>query len=98
MIGQTAVSLRNIREIPGKTSGIVLPATGPGQQDVFAEAMLEKSSTHQKPNPFKWMASLGAHIAVLTILLLMPLYFSQGLNLQKLNSTKSVTHLLLEER
>jgi len=93
MISQTQFSLGNLREIPGTTSSIVLPPAGLRQQDVFAEAMLEKSSTHQKPNPFKWMASLGAHIAVLTILLLMPLYFSQGLNLQKLNTTLLIAPL-----
>jgi protein TonB len=63
------------------------------QQDVFAEAMLERTSTRQKRHPLKWAASLGAHMGVLILLLLMPLYFSQGLNLQKMNMTFLVAPL-----
>jgi periplasmic protein TonB len=66
---------------------IVLAPTHISRQDLFSEAILEKSSARQKRNPLKWAASLGAHVAALAVLLLMPLYFSQGLNLQKLNST-----------
>jgi protein TonB len=57
------------------------------KQDVLAEALLEKSSTRQKRHPLKWAASLGAHAAVLFLLLLMPLYFSQGLDMHRLNMT-----------
>ncbi|MGH9679635.1 MAG: energy transducer TonB [Candidatus Acidiferrales bacterium] len=67
---------------------IVLPPTEVAtKQDLFAEAMLEGSSTLQKRHPLKWVASLGAHLAVLFILLLLPLYYSQGLNLQKMSMT-----------
>ena len=62
-------------------------------QNLFAEAILEKSSVRQKRHPLKWAASLGAHVAILFILILMPLYFSQGLNLQRLNMTLLVAPL-----
>src|ERR1700733_9995795 len=62
---------------------LLLPPTNMGaQQNVFAEAMLDQSSTRQKRHTLKWAISLVAHAGVLFLLLLMPLYFSQGLNLQ----------------
>jgi periplasmic protein TonB len=70
-----------------KVSVLLPPNEMAAKQDVFAEAMLEGSSTRQKRHPLKWAASLGAHVGVLIILLLMPLYFSQGLNLQRFNAT-----------
>jgi protein TonB len=74
--------------------GVVLPPTQmAAKQDVFAEAMLEKSSTRQKRHPLKWAVSLGAHAAVLVLLLLMPLYFSQGLDLHRFNMTLLVAPL-----
>jgi protein TonB len=76
-----------------KVSIVLPPMKVAATQDVFAEAMLEGSSTRQKRHPLKWAASLGAHLAVLFILLLMPLYFSQGINLQKLNMTLLVAPL-----
>ncbi len=63
------------------------------KQNLFAEAILEKSSVRQKRSPLQWAASLGAHVAILFILILMPLYFSQGLNLQRLNMTLLVAPL-----
>jgi hypothetical protein len=76
-----------------KKAIILAPAPGDSQQEVFAEAMLETSSTRQKRHPLKWAASLGAHAAVLTLLLLLPLYFSQGLDMRRLNSTLLVAPL-----
>lgn len=66
---------------------IVLPPMPSAKQNVFAEAMLESTSTRQKRNPLKWAVSLAAHVTVLILLLAMPLYFSQGLSLQGLNAT-----------
>ncbi|MGD0907668.1 MAG: energy transducer TonB [Candidatus Acidiferrales bacterium] len=86
-MSQQIFFLNDIDPVARPRQSIVLPPMHKAQQDVLAEALLEKSSTRQKRNPLKWAASLGAHIAVLTVLLLLPLYFSQGLNLQKLNST-----------
>jgi protein TonB len=86
-MSQQIFFLNDIDSVVRPRRSIVLPPAQNPQQDVFAEAMLEKSSTHQKRDPLKWAASFAAHLAVLTILLIMPLYFSQGLNLQKLNST-----------
>jgi len=68
--------------------GVVLPPTEvAAKQNILGEALLETSSTRQKRHPLKWAVSLGAHSAVLFLLLLLPLYFSQGLDLQQFNTT-----------
>jgi protein TonB len=76
-----------------KASVVLPPAKMAPKQNLFAEALLEGTSTRQKRHPLKWAASLGAHLAVLFILLLLPLYFSQGLNLQRLNMTLLIAPL-----
>jgi len=74
--------------------GVVLPATQVvAKKDVLAEAMLERSSTRQKRHPLKWAVSLAAHAVVLVLLLLMPLYFSQGLDMHGLNMTMLIAPL-----
>ena len=55
--------------------------------DVFAEAMLEDTSSHQRRSAFDWVASIGIHFAILAVLLILPLYFTVGLDSQKLNLT-----------
>ena len=73
--------------MPEKKS-VMLPSTQvAAQQNLFGEALLEATSTHQKRGPLKWAVSMGAHVAVLAVLLLMPLYFSQGLDLHRFDTT-----------
>ena len=55
--------------------------------DVFAEAMLEDTSSHQRRSAFDWVVSIGVHFAILALLLILPLYFTAGLDSQKLNLT-----------
>jgi protein TonB len=55
--------------------------------EVFAEAILDESSTHQRRSPLDWIASIAAHFAVLALLLVLPLYFTAGLDYHKLNLT-----------
>src|ERR1700686_154395 len=74
-------ALRNKRSVVSHSTQVA------AQQNVFAEALLEATSTHQKRHPLKWMVSLGAHLAALTLLLLLPRYFSQGLDLHRFNVT-----------
>ncbi|MCU1341569.1 MAG: TonB family protein [Candidatus Acidoferrum typicum] len=82
-------------DMPGASPrrSVVLPPTQASQQEVFADAILEGSSVRQKRHPLKWAVSLSAHLGVLILLLLMPLYFSQGLNMQRLNMTLLVAPL-----
>jgi protein TonB len=55
--------------------------------ELFAEAMLEDTSPHQRRSGFDWVASIGLHFAILAVLLILPLYFTTGLDSQKLNLT-----------
>jgi protein TonB len=60
----------------------VEPARG-----VFAEAMLEDASTHQRRSALDWVAAIVVHVVILAALLILPLYFTTGLNFQKVNLT-----------
>jgi protein TonB len=55
--------------------------------DVFADALLEDTFTHQRRSPLDWIASIGVHFAVLALLLILPLYFTTGLDSHRLNLT-----------
>jgi protein TonB len=73
--------------MPEKKSVMLSSTQVTAQQNIFGEALLEATSTHQKRHPLKWAVSMGAHVAALAVLLLMPLYFSQGLDLHRFNMT-----------
>jgi len=64
---------------------ILPPRETDKHHDVFAEAMLEDNSTRQRRSPFDWIASIGVHFAILAGLVILPLYFTAGLDFQKLN-------------
>jgi protein TonB len=86
MINQNVFFLEVTHDRARAKSNVVLPPTRvAAQKNILAEAMLEATSAHQKRQPLKWAVSLGAHIAVLILLLLLPLYFSQGLDLKRFN-------------
>jgi periplasmic protein TonB len=55
--------------------------------EVFAEAMLEDTSSHQRRSALDWFASIGVHFAILAGLLILPLYFTAGLDSRKFNLT-----------
>jgi protein TonB len=93
MLNQNVFFLEDIQGAKPRQSVVLPPAQVASQQDVFAEAILERSSARQKRHPLKWAVSIGAHLCVLILLLLMPLYFSQGLNMQKLSMTLLVAPL-----
>jgi len=66
---------------------VLAPPSVEPLQDVFAEAMLEHTSAHQHRSPLDWVASIGVHFAILALLLVMPLYFTAGLDYHRLNLT-----------
>jgi len=70
-----------------KTAVHVLPPQSSPQRDVFEEAMLEHTSAHQHRNPFDWALAVGIHFAILAMLLILPLYFTAGLDFHRLNLT-----------
>jgi len=71
-----------------KSAHVVLPPPKiEPLHEVFAEAMLEDTSAHQRRSPFDWVAAIGVHFAILAMLLILPLYFTAGLDFHKLNLT-----------
>ena len=71
----------------GKPNVVLAPPRVQPLHDVFAEAMLEDTSTHHHRSPLDWIASIGVHFAILAVLLILPLYFATGLDSHKLNLT-----------
>src|SRR5258708_26239629 len=57
------------------------------QSRVFAEALLENSTTRQRRSPMDWAISFFIHFAILFLLLFLPLYFSQGIDMKRLETT-----------
>ncbi len=66
---------------------ILPPPQNAPQHDVFAETMLEKSSVRQRRSPLDWAVSLAVHVVILGTLLVLPLYFTTGLDIHKYNLT-----------
>jgi len=54
-------------------------------REVFAEAMLEDTSTHRRRSPFDWIVSVTVHVAILAVLMILPLYFTSGLDVHRFN-------------
>jgi protein TonB len=67
---------------------VVLPAPEIARPNhVFAEALLENSTTRQRRSPMDWAFSFFIHFAILVLLLFLPLYFSQGIDMKRLETT-----------
>src|SRR5450631_3228814 len=56
-------------------------------RDVLAEAMLDESSAYHRRSALDWVAAIAVHGVILAALLILPLYFTVGLNFQKVNLT-----------
>ena len=75
---------------PGGRSKISVTLPPPkieNQGRVFSEALLEDSSTRQRRSPMDWALSFLVHFAILILLLFVPLYFSQGIDMKRLETT-----------
>jgi periplasmic protein TonB len=72
---------------PEKQHVILPPPKFEPARDVFAEAMLDDTSAHHRRSALDWVAAIGVHAAILAALLILPLYFTTGLNFQKVNLT-----------
>jgi protein TonB len=70
---------------------VLAPPKGEPLHDVFAEAILQDTSAR---SPLDWVASAGVHFAILAVLLILPLYFTAGLDTRKLNLTFLATPMM----
>ena len=88
MLSEQNVLLEDVYpgEVP-KSSLILPPPEIASQSRVFAEALLEHSTTRQRRSPMDWAVSFFIHSAILILLLLLPLYFSQGIDMKRLETT-----------
>jgi protein TonB len=88
MLTQHTLFLEEAHVAPASNRrSVLLPPRVKPLHDVFAEAMLEEESMHQPRNPLDWAASIVAHFAVLGLLLILPLYFTNALDMQRFNLT-----------
>jgi len=71
----------------GKAHIVLAPLGVEPLHDVFSEAILEDTSSHRHRSPLDWVVSIGVHFAILAVLLILPLYFTTGLDSHKLDLT-----------
>jgi periplasmic protein TonB len=88
MLGEQNLFLEDVYPGGRPKQSVVLPPPQMSQPNrVFAEALLEDSTTRQRRSPKDWALSFFIHFAILFFLLLMPLYFSQGIDMKRLETT-----------
>jgi periplasmic protein TonB len=71
----------------GRAHIVLAPPRVEPLHDVFSEAILEDTSSHRHRSPLDWVMSIGVHFAILAVLLILPLYFTTGLDSRKLDLT-----------
>ena len=88
MLNQEMLFLNEAQSAARHSYGVVrLPPKVAPAHDVFAEAMLDRTSAHQRRSPLDWVVSLLVHALILLLLVVAPLYFTQKLDLQRFNLT-----------
>ena len=88
MISEQNLFLEDVYPGGRPKSSVVLPPPKIALPNrVFAEALLENSTTRQRRSPMDWAVSFFIHFAILIFLLFVPLYFSQGIDMKRLETT-----------
>ena len=68
--------------------GVVLPPPEVTPQNLWlSEALLENTSTRQRRSPMDWAISFFIHFAVISLLLFLPLFVTQGIDMKHLETT-----------
>jgi periplasmic protein TonB len=94
MTGEQNLVLEDVYPGSRPRSSVVLPSSArPPHSKLFAEAMLEQSTTRHRRSPRQWAISFFIHFAILMLLLLVPLYFSQGIDMKRMEMTLLVAPL-----
>jgi protein TonB len=92
MLDQSVLCLAAIQPEGRGNRKVVLPPKTSSATDVFSSAILDETTTHRK-RPLDLAISLGLHASVLVFVLLLPLFFSSGLDLRKTTTTFLVAPL-----
>ena len=88
MISEQYLFLEDVNTGGRPNSSVILPPPKIVLQSrVFAEALLENSTTRQHRSPMDWAVSFFIHFAILLLLLFLPLYFSQGIDMKRMETT-----------
>ena len=88
MLSEQELFLEDVYPGGRPKSKVVLPPPKiPPQNRVLAEALLENSTTRQRRSPMDWALSFFIHFAILFLLLFLPLFFSQGIDMKRLETT-----------
>jgi len=88
MLSEQCLFLEGVYPGGRPKSSVVLPPPPIALPNrVFAEALLENSSTRQRRSPRDWALSFFIHFSILLLLLFLPLYFSQGIDMKRLETT-----------
>ena len=88
MIGEQNLFLEDVYPGGRPRSSVVLPPPQVAMPTrVFAEALLDDSTTRQRRSPMDWALSFLIHFSILILLLFVPLYFSQGIDMKRLETT-----------
>jgi protein TonB len=59
----------------------------PERADTFVSALLEVPCEYKHRNPMEWVVSFSVHVVLLTLLLMVPLFFTQTLDLKAFQNT-----------
>jgi len=94
MFGEQNLFLEDV--YPGgrpRTAVTLPPSKTTPQNRLFAEAMLEHSTTRHRRSPIDLVMSFLIHFAILMLLVLVPLYFTQGIDMKRMETTLLVAPL-----
>jgi len=91
MLRQEILCAGDVHSEARRGQPIVLPPKVLGERDLLAGAILDEVTTQKRP--LDLVVSLMFHVAVLSILLLVPLYFTTGLDLHRSVATFLVAPL-----
>ena len=61
------------------------------QENVFKEALLDKAWEGDERKPLDWLISLGVHLAVVAVVMIVPLFITQGIDVSRFQATYLVS-------
>jgi protein TonB len=93
MLNQNILRLESVYSRVRRGQPIVLPPKASANRDVLSEAILDEITKPRRGRPLDLAVSLMLHVAVVTMLILVPFFFSAGLDLHNSVTTFLVAPL-----